>query len=162
VINTLSGIIVERGQIDMQGDSRVPAWGEKKTTDLPGSSILVVEDDGVIALRIIELLAGAGYIVRDPVASGEDAVAEITRSPPDLIIMDIGLTGMIDGLEAARLIRNEHDIPVIFLTSYADDDRLGRARDISPFGYLIKPFRDDKLLESIEGALIRNYLQDAK
>ena len=70
--------------------------------------------------------------------------------------MDIGLLGNIDGLETARQIRNRYDIPVIFLTAYADDQRLASGRDISPYGYMIKPFRDDKLLGCIQSALIRN------
>ena len=146
----------------MEDDCGIPVCGEKKAVGIPGSLILIVEDDGIIAFRILELLEGAGYHVPDPVASGEDAIALAAISPPDLILMDIGLTGKIDGLEAARQIRNYQDIPVIFLTSYADDNRLALAKDISPYGYLVKPFRDEKLLESIEGALIRNEMLNAE
>jgi CheY-like chemotaxis protein len=120
-------------------------------------SILIVEDDGLIALRISELLKKAGYRVPDPIASGEEALALARQSPPDLVLMDIGLAGTLDGIETAELIRKMFDVPVIFLTAHADDGRISRARDISPYGYIVKPFRDQQLLESIEGALVRDH-----
>ncbi len=126
---------------------------------MTGESILIVEDDGLIALRMQELLKSSGYRVSDPVASGEEALERLSLPLPDLIIMDIGLVGKIDGLEAARRIRSRFDIPVVFLTAYADDQRIARARDISPYGYLVKPFRDDKLISTIQGALIRETLE---
>jgi CheY-like chemotaxis protein len=126
---------------------------------MTGESILIVEDDGLIALRIQELLTSSGYRVPEPLASGEEALERLSESPPDLIIMDIGLLGDIDGLETARQIRNRYDIPVIFLTAFADDQRLARGRDISPYGYMIKPFRDEKLLGCIQSALIRDGFQ---
>lgn len=122
---------------------------------MTGESILIVEDDGLIALRIQELLASSGYRVPEPIAFGEEALERVLQSIPDLIIMDIGLPGEIDGLETARRIRNRLDIPVIFLTAYSDDQRLTRAREISPYGYLVKPVSDENLLGSIQSALIR-------
>ena len=123
---------------------------------MTGESILIVEDDGLIALRIQELLISSGYRVPEPLASGEEAIEQLSHTSSDLIIMHIGLIGNIDGLETARQIRNRYDIPVIFLTAYADDLRLAHGRDISPYGYMIKPFRDDKLIGCIQSALIRD------
>jgi CheY-like chemotaxis protein len=123
---------------------------------MTGESILIVEDDGLIALRIQELLASSGYRVPEPIAFGEEALGRVLQTIPDLIIMDIGLPGEIDGLETARRIRTRLDIPVIFLTAYSDDQRLTRAREISPYGYLVKPVSDENLLGSIQSALIRD------
>ena len=119
-----------------------------------GEHILVVEDDGIIALRIQELLIGAGYRVTDPVPSGEEALDCIGKFRPDLVLMDIGLSGKIDGLKTASEIRDRYDIPIIFLTAYADERRISLGKDISPFGYIIKPFRDEKLLKMVSGAFV--------
>jgi CheY-like chemotaxis protein len=113
-------------------------------------SILVVEDDGIIALRSQELLTRNGYHVPCPLATGEDALEYLsTSSPPNLILMDIGLMGQMDGIETARAIRKEHDIPVIFLTAYSNENRMAEARRISPYGYVIKPFVENELLSTI-------------
>jgi two-component system, response regulator PdtaR len=128
---------------------------------MTGESILIVEDDGLIALRMQELLSNYGYQVPDPLASGEEALECLEQSNPDLVIMDIGLLGSMDGLETARQIRERYPIPVIFLTAYADDLRIARARDISPYGYMVKPFRDDKLLGCIRNALIMDTMESS-
>lgn len=123
---------------------------------MTGESILIVEDDGVIALRIHELLTKAGYQVSDPVAFGEDAIELIARAPPDLVLMDIELMGYIDGIETARQIRQRSDIPVIYLTAYADDRRLAQVKETAPYGYIVKPFMDRELLATIDMALHRH------
>ncbi len=113
-------------------------------------SILVVEDDGIIALRSQELLTKHGYNVPCPLASGEDAIEYLSTGPhPDLILMDIGLMGQMDGIATARAIRQKHDIPVIFLTAYSNENRMAEARQISPYGYVIKPFVEPELLSTI-------------
>ncbi len=118
------------------------------------ASILIVEDDGIIALRSMELLAKHGYHLPCPLASGEDTLEYLETSPrPDLILMDIGLMGRMDGIETARRIRSRYDIPVIFITAYSTDTRMGEAKELSPAGYLIKPFVEQQLL-----AIVRNIL----
>ena len=117
-------------------------------------SILVVEDDGLIAMRISEFLTKAGYLVRDPLPSGEEALQELTHPPyPDLILMDIGLMGEIDGIETVRRIREHKEIPVLFLTAYSDDRRIADAIGLKAEGYLLKPFVEKDLLLSVERAL---------
>ena len=117
-------------------------------------SILVVEDDGLIALRSHELLTKQGYSVPEMFASGEDLLDHLDCSgPPDLILMDIGLDGKIDGIETARRVRERYNVPVIFLTSYSDDQRIARAKEVSPHGYIIKPFVERQLMEKIGAAL---------
>ena len=78
---------------------------------MTGQSILIVEDDGVIALRMQEMLTKSGYIVADPVAFGEDALEQIAEKHPDLVLMDIELMGEIDGIETTRLIQERFEIP---------------------------------------------------
>jgi CheY-like chemotaxis protein len=117
-------------------------------------SILIVEDEGLIALHLMEILANAGYSVREPVPSGEDALRHVERTPPpDLILMDITLDGQLDGIETATRIRERYNIPVIFLTAHSNDTIIHRAKDASPCGYIIKPVIEKELLAHVEKAL---------
>jgi len=117
-------------------------------------SILIVEDEGLIALHLMEILANAGYSVWEPVPSGEDALRHVERTPrPDLILMDITLDGQLDGIETATRIRERYDIPVIFLTAHSNDTIIHRAKDASPCGYIIKPVIEKDLLAHVEKAL---------
>jgi|GEM_PF-738238 len=125
---------------------------------MTGESILIVEDDGVIALRMQEMLIKSGYRAPDPVAFGEDALEQIAGSRPSLVLMDIELMGEIDGIETARLIQERFDIPVIYLTAYVDDHRLAKAKETTPYGYIVKPFMDRELLATIEMAIHRHSL----
>jgi CheY-like chemotaxis protein len=118
------------------------------------ASILVVEDDGLIALRSQELLTKSGYIVPDLFASGEEVLEYLESAVlPDLILMDIGLSGVLNGIETARKVREKYDIPVIFLSAYSNDQRIADAKDVSPYGYIIKPFVEHQLLGCIRNAL---------
>ena len=123
------------------------------------ASILVVEDEGVIALDIRATLAHLGYSVPGAVATGREAVAKVAELRPQLVLMDIHLRGDMDGVEAAREIRERFDVPVIYLTAYADPATLQRARVTEPFGYLLKPFEERELHVVIEMALHRHELE---
>jgi len=126
---------------------------------LTDTSIFVVEDDGLIALRSHELLTRQGYTVPQMFASGEDLLDHLEHSgPPDLILMDIGLDGAIDGIETARRVRLRFDIPIIFITSYSDDRRVALANEVSPHGYIVKPFVENQLVERIGAVLGRGGL----
>ncbi len=121
---------------------------------MTNQSIFVVEDDALIALRNYELLTKSGYEVPQMFASGEDLLDHLEMSdPPDLILMDIGLSGKIDGIETARRVRQRYNIPVIFLTAYIDEQRMIRAKEISPYGYIVKPVVERELIEMIGAAL---------
>ena len=100
---------------------------------MTGESILIVEDEGVIALELKELLEKNGYRISGTTAYGEDAVMMAKENPPDLVCMDIGLMGKMDGIEAAGKIHESTTIPIIYLTSYSDDKRLERARETAPY-----------------------------
>jgi len=118
--------------------------------------ILIVEDEGLIALHIEEMLAHAGFEDADLFPCGEDALAYLASSPPpDIILMDIGLAGTLSGIETARRIREKADIPVIFLTAYNDRHHLLKAAEVSPYGYLTKPFTAKDLVDAVEAALLR-------
>lgn len=118
--------------------------------------IMIVEDEIVVAMELEEKLRSMGYQVSAVVSSGEAAVSGVESARPDLILMDIRLHGKIDGIQAAGLISQRHDVPVIYLTAYADDSTLNRAKLTQPFGYLIKPFSEKELRTTIEVSLYRH------
>ncbi|WP_243439111.1 HD domain-containing phosphohydrolase [Fundidesulfovibrio soli] len=123
--------------------------------------ILVVEDEAIVALDIRNRLTHLGYQVVAMVSTGEEAVARSGDMRPDLVLMDIMLPGGMDGIEAATLIRENFDIPVVYLTAYADQQTLARAKITNPFGYIIKPFEDRELQTTIEMAVYK-YETDCK
>jgi len=98
--------------------------------------ILVVEDEGIVARDIQATLERLGYSITGTVASGEEAINMARYNHPDLVLMDIVLKGPIDGIEAAQKIRDELDIPVIYLTANADEATVERAKLTEPFGYI--------------------------
>jgi CheY-like chemotaxis protein len=127
----------------------------KERSIVTGPSIYVVEDDGIIALRSHELLTKEGYDVPHMFATGEELLDQLERSdPPDLILMDIGLGGKIDGIETACRVRERYTTPIIFLTAYGDEKRIERAQKTLHNGYIIKPFAEHQLLEGIRTALL--------
>jgi len=115
--------------------------------------ILVVEDDEIIANLITLILEKKGYHVSGKVSSGEDAVIRAADLHPDLVLMDINLSGLMDGITAARFIYSLFHFPVIFLTGYCDEHLLERAKAAQPYGYLIKPFTENELISNIALAL---------
>ncbi len=123
------------------------------------SRLLIVDDDLLIAGLIRKRLDAMGYCVIDAVPSGEEAVATASATRPDLVLMDIGLKGEMDGVEAAEKIRVMMDIPIIYLTAYADAETMARAKLTEPFGYIIKPFQDYTLKSTIEMALYRHRME---
>jgi signal transduction histidine kinase/DNA-binding response OmpR family regulator len=112
-----------------------------------------VEDDAIATMDIENNLKQLGYGVCAKVAYGEDAIERVKENTPDIVLMDIVLKGVIDGIEAAEAIRSQFDIPVIFLTAFADKDRFERANLTYPFGFILKPFQDRELKITIEMAL---------
>ena len=115
--------------------------------------ILIVEDEWITAEDLSDILAELGYTVVGVVATGEDAIARAEESRPDLALMDIRIKGNMDGTEAARLLRQRFNIPVIYLTAHADNETVKRAKAAEPLGYITKPFQEGELHASIEIAL---------
>ena len=120
--------------------------------------ILVVEDEQIVARDIKHNLQRLGHIVPDVISSGEEAIEKAGELHPDLVLMDIKLRGKMDGVEAAEQIRTRFDIPVVYLTAYADDHTLDRAKITEPFGYLLKPFDSKDLHTAIEMALYKHQM----
>ncbi|MFP4376844.1 MAG: PAS domain S-box protein [Spirochaetales bacterium] len=123
------------------------------------SKVFVTEDEPVIAASIERRLEQLGYIVAGVAASGEAAVRQVVQTAPDVVLMDIRLEGSMDGIEAASAIRKKMQVPVVFLTAYADETTIQRARSEQPFGYIVKPFTDRELAGAIEVALERAQLE---
>ncbi|WP_420628841.1 PAS domain S-box protein [Candidatus Leptofilum sp.] len=123
------------------------------------ASILIVEDEQLVALSMRRKLESLGYTVPGTVATGEAAIEQASDIHPDLILMDIMLAGQMDGIDAASQIREKFDIPVIYLTAYSDDASIDRARLTEPFGYLLKPFEGKELQTAIEMALYKHEME---
>jgi len=118
--------------------------------------ILICEDEGIVAIHIRSLLLAKGYAVAGVASSGEDAYQKALETRPDLVLMDIKLEGPTDGIAAAERIREQLDIPLVYLTAYADEETLRRAKVTEPYGYLAKPFEDRDLYIAIQIALNRS------
>jgi two-component system, response regulator PdtaR len=123
--------------------------------------ILVAEDENIVALNIKKTLESLGYTVSSIVNNGEDAIRKAAKDQPDLILMDIMLKGEIDGIEAAKSISKDFDIPVVYLTALSDEKTLDRAAFTKPYGYLIKPFSPHEMHTAVENALI-NFAENEK
>jgi two-component system, response regulator PdtaR len=119
------------------------------------SRILVVDDEAIITMQLEERLNAMGYTVAGMAASGEDAIGKARRLLPDLVLMDIVMPGKLNGIDAAKTIGGELDIPVIFVTSYADDAIIAEAKKAGPYGYIVKPFNELEIKAAIEVALFR-------
>ena len=122
-------------------------------------SILIVEDEAIVALELRLELQDLGYTVAGVVASGEQALVTVAEQEPQLILMDVRLQGAMDGIAAAESIRQRHDVPVIFLTSHSDDDTVRRAARTGPYGYLTKPYQIKELRAGIEVALTKSRME---
>jgi len=120
------------------------------------TTILIVEDEAIVAADLANKLRRLGYEVAGTAAGGEEAVALACSLRPQLVLMDIRLEGSIDGIEAADSIRRLHDAPLIYLTAHSDNATLARAKLTGPFGYILKPFEERDLATQIELALYKH------
>lgn len=121
--------------------------------------ILVVEDESIVAMDIKHRLESLDYEVPAIISSGEEAVVKAKETHADLVLMDIVLKGELDGIDAAQIIKDKYDIPVVYLTAYSDEKTLKRAKITGPFGYIIKPFEDRELHSAIEIALYKHKME---
>ena len=162
------GRVEEQAVETVCNDDRVSARVQQATGEEGGperamnkTNILVVEDESIVALDLENGLKSLGYSVPARASSGEEAIQKAAETRPDLVLMDIQLKGDMDGIEAAGEIRARFDIPVIYLTAFADDDIVRRAGATEPYGYLIKPFEERQLHTSIEMALYKHRMEKA-
>ncbi len=126
---------------------------------MTGANILIVEDEGILAIELKEKLEKLGYKVPAIASTGEEAIELAAKHRPDLILMDIVLKGDMDGIEAANKICSTLKVPVIYLTAYADDGTVKRAKITEPFGYLVKPYNEKELQIALEIALYRHTME---
>ncbi len=124
----------------------------------PLARLLIVEDEALVALQLQRTLVNAGYQVLDSVASGEDAIDKAIQLHPDLVLMDILLAGKMDGVQAAAQIRAHLDIPIVYLSAHAEDERVRQSIFTEPYGYLAKPVSIQELRATLEMALYKHQL----
>jgi DNA-binding LytR/AlgR family response regulator len=122
---------------------------------MSSKKILIVEDEAIVAKDISVCLEKIGYEVLGTVSKGEKVFDLIKEIEPDLILMDIMLSGTMTGIEVSAEIKKNYDIPVVFLTAYADEKTISKAKVTEPYGYVIKPFKEIDLRTSIEMALYK-------
>jgi DNA-binding NarL/FixJ family response regulator len=115
--------------------------------------VLIVEDEGIVSLDLKNTLSTFGDIESEIAFTAEDAIKMIENEKPDLVLMDIGLKGKINGIQAAKTVINDHKIPLVFLTGFADSHTEKKAKSVSPDGYMTKPVDEDKLRELIKNLL---------
>jgi len=121
--------------------------------------ILIVEDESLIAFDLATRLRRTGYEVTDIAFEGSEALLKAAESPPDAVLMDISLPGVMNGIDVAAELYGRRGIPVVYLTAHADSATLTRARETEPHGILLKPVRDIDLISAIETALQRHSLE---
>jgi PAS domain S-box-containing protein len=118
--------------------------------------IMVVEDEGVVAMQIAESLKGMGYEVPVIAGTGEEAVSKLLETEPDLVLMDIHLRGGVTGIEAAHRIRQRLDVPIVYLTAFSDSETLDQAQLTEPYGYVLKPFEEKSLHAILQMSLMKH------
>jgi DNA-binding LytR/AlgR family response regulator len=124
-------------------------------------NIFIVEDESIVAKDIQNSLIKLGYNVVGFANNGKDAIEKIKELSPDLILMDIMIKGGMTGIEVSEKIKEDVNIPVIFLTAYADEGTLSRAKVSEPYGYILKPFKEIDLHSSIEMAVYKHQKDSA-
>ncbi|KAF5072447.1 putative transcriptional regulatory protein pdtaR [anaerobic digester metagenome] len=126
---------------------------------MPDTSIMLVEDEIIVAADVKNRLENMGYEVLGIFDTGEEAIEKAGELKPNLVLMDIVLKGDMDGIDAAQKIRELFDIPIIYLTAYSDEKTLQRAKVTEPFGYVLKPFEDREIQSAIEMAIYKHKME---
>ncbi|MBO8130428.1 MAG: PAS domain S-box protein [Candidatus Marinimicrobia bacterium] len=124
-------------------------------SDGKGKRIVIVEDERLVAEDIKYILESLGYKVVAIYTNGSKLLADIEKKNPDLILMDIMLSGKLDGIETAHKLRSIKEVPIIYLTAYVDDKTLSRAKLTEPYGYIVKPYDERILRSTIETAFYK-------
>ncbi len=126
---------------------------------IKAESVLIVEDEGIIAAEIEMILRDLGYHIAGRAKNGLQALDLLASTSPDIALLDIDLRGKISGIEVAEVIQDKYAIPFIFLTALADAATLERVKRTMPYGYIVKPFNENDLRTAIELALYRFRMQ---
>ena len=117
--------------------------------------VMLVDDEAIITMHLEGSISSMGHKVVGMTSSGEDAIAKARVLKPDIVLMDVVMPGKINGIAAAKVIHKELGIPVIFITSYADDKIIEEVKQVNPYGYIVKPFNELELKAAVELALFR-------
>jgi signal transduction histidine kinase len=127
--------------------------GSQKEAGMVKARILIVEDERITSDHLRRLLKRRGYEVAGIASNGNQALDQMKHDRPDLMLVDIGLPGIYDGVQIAQRAREDYEIPVVFLTAFSDADTIRRARESEAYGFIVKPFVDEELHATIEIAL---------
>ncbi|MBI3260632.1 MAG: PAS domain S-box protein [Ignavibacteriae bacterium] len=120
------------------------------------STVLIVEDEKIVGMHLASILQQLGYIIVDVVSTGSEAVEIACDKKPDIILMDIGLSGELDGIETSRKIQQNENIPVVFISGNSDMDSIEKAMNGNAYGYVFKPFDEREIRPVLEIALYRH------
>ncbi len=134
--------------------------GAKKTMSDEPVHVLVVDDEVIILNQLEEILEENGYAVVGKATSGADAIQAATKIKPDIVLMDIVMPGEIDGIEACNTIQSITECPVVLVTAYGDDQTLRKAKNVKPYGYIVKPYQNEQIRATIEIALAKKELEE--
>ncbi|HEV7553935.1 MAG TPA: response regulator, partial [Kofleriaceae bacterium] len=122
-------------------------------------SVLIVEDERIVAKDLQQTLNGMGYDAFAIASSADEALRRASERCPDIVLMDIRIKGARDGIETATILRERHDVPIIYLTAHADEATIDRARNSEPYGYLMKPVKLAELRSAIEVSIHRHEME---
>ena len=120
------------------------------------TSVLIVEDEALIAEEISSTLHLLGYSVAGIIMNGDRALDAIAHLQPSLILLDIHIKGSLNGIDLAHIIRKKHALPFLFLTAFSDWDTLEKAKKTMPYGYILKPFNETTIKVNLEMALFKH------
>ncbi len=123
------------------------------------TQILIVEDERLVFHDIKYMLNAFGYSIPEPIDTGEKAINAVKKSKPALVLMDIGLKGPMTGIEAARIIYSQYNVPVVYLTAFADEKMISQLAETQPYGYLLKPVVEQELKMVIEMAILKHKME---
>ena len=124
-------------------------------SDSAAASILIVEDEAIVALDLRYRLEAFGYAICGTASTGDEAIRVATLAHPDIVLMDIQLKGTMDGIEAARRIGQELEVPIVFVTAFTDEATLTRVKSTAPYGYIIKPYDEREIRIVLELAIAK-------
>ncbi len=124
------------------------------------ATLLIVEDEAIVAQDLEQALTAMGHKVVGRAATGPEAIERAWATRPELLLMDVRLKGEMDGITASARLREKLPVPIIFLTAFADEKTLARAKEVEPYGYLVKPYSDRELRGAIEIALYKSAMEE--
>src|ERR1051326_313973 len=122
-------------------------------------SVLIVEDERIVAKDLQHTLAAMGYDAFAIASSADEALNRASERCPDLVLMDIRIKGARDGIETAEILKSQFDVPVVYLTAYADQTTVARAKLTEPHAYLLKPVKVDELRTAVEIAIYKHEME---